>query len=209
MLHDLETLKGSTVIASDGEIGKAGDFLFDDQSWTIRYMSVDVRAWLSRRDVVLAIAAVDHPDWTKRTFQVHLTKEQVHNSPEVDAEKPVSRQQQIAMEEYFGPLAGWVDREFGGLSSMPTGRNYPLHTKEDSHLRSVRNLSGYAVWAEDGEVGRLTGFILSDSGWRLSYLDVSAGDWLLNRSVLIPTRSVESISWADRRVNLHHCRESL
>jgi hypothetical protein len=92
---------------------------------------------------------------------------------------------------------------------MPTGRNYPLHTEEDSHLRSVGNLSGYAVWADDGEVGRLKGFILSDSGWRLSYLDVSTGDWLLNRSVLIPTRWVESISWADRRVNLHHTRESL
>jgi hypothetical protein len=52
--------------------------------------------------VVLAIAAVEQPDWVKKTFHVHLTKEHVRHSPDVDAEKPVSRQQEIAMQEYFG-----------------------------------------------------------------------------------------------------------
>jgi hypothetical protein len=38
---------------------------------------------------------VEQPDWVKKTFHVHLTKEQVRNSPDVDTEKPVSRQQEI------------------------------------------------------------------------------------------------------------------
>ena len=80
MLHDLKTLTGSSVIATDGEIGTVRNFLFDDISWTIHYLVVDVGTWFKRRDVVLPIAAVDPPDWTQKTFHVHLTKEQVGNS---------------------------------------------------------------------------------------------------------------------------------
>src|SRR5664280_147432 len=123
MLHDLGTLTGSSVTATDGEIGSIRSFLFDDESWTIRYLVVDVGSWLIRRAVVLAITTVEQPDWVKKTFPVHVTKEQVRNSPDVDTEKPVSRQQEIAMQEYFGPLACWVDSEFG-FPSMPTGMKY-------------------------------------------------------------------------------------
>jgi hypothetical protein len=34
MFRDLQTLTGSRVIATDGEIGKVTDFLFNDQSVT-------------------------------------------------------------------------------------------------------------------------------------------------------------------------------
>jgi uncharacterized protein YrrD len=207
MFHSLETLTNASVIATDGEIGTVRGFLFDDQSWTIRYLIIDVGSWLSRRAVVLAIAAVEEPDWTKRTFRVHLTKEQVRNSPDIDTEMPVSRQQEIAMKEYFGWPAYWEDSEFGFLSSVPTGTEYPVHTKENSHLRSAWGLLGYAVWATDRELGRLEGFIMDDASWHLGYLDVKAGDWLHRRSVLVPTRWVESISWADRRLTLHQSRE--
>jgi uncharacterized protein YrrD len=209
MLHYLETLTGSSVIATDGVMGSVSDFLFDDQSWMIRYLAVDVGSWLSRRAVLLAITALEQPDWSKKTFRVNLMKEQVRNSPDVDTEKPVSRQQEIAMREYFGWRTDWADSEFGSFSSLPAGREYPVHTKEDSHLRSVWQLTGYEVWATDSEIGRLEGFIVDDASWHLGYLDVKAGDWLHSRSMLVPTSSVASVSWADHRVNLQQTRERM
>jgi uncharacterized protein YrrD len=206
MFHDLETLIGSSVVATDGEMGSVRNFLFDDQSWMIHYLVVDVGSWLKRRPVILAITAVDQPDWANKTFHVHVTKEQVRNSPDVDTEKPVSRQQEIAMKEYFGWVAYWED-SFDLLPSTPPGREYPVHTKEDPHLRSVWNVAGYEVWATDGEIGRLEGFVMDDTSWHVGYLDVKAGDWLHCRSVLVPTGWVKSISWAHRRVYLHHARE--
>jgi uncharacterized protein YrrD len=210
MLHDLDTLIGSSVIATDGEMGSVRDFLFDDQLWTIRYLVVDVGSWLTRRAAVLAITLLERPDWTKKTLHVHLTKEQVRNSPDADTEKPVSRQQEIAMKEYLGLPDSLVHSEFGLLSSsMPAGRDYPLRTKGDSHLRSTRDLTGYEVRATDGAIGHLEGFIMDDASWHLGYLDVNAGDWLHRRSVLVPTRWVKSISWADRHVNLHPARDPI
>jgi uncharacterized protein YrrD len=209
MLHDLETLMGASLIATDGEMGSVRNFLFDDQSWTIRYLVVDVGGWLARSAVVLAVTAVERPDWAKKTFHSRLTKEQVRNSPDVDTEKPVSRQQEIAMKEYLGLPDFWVDSEFGLLYSMPPGREYPVRAKGNLHLRSARDLPGYKVWATDSEIGRLEGFVMDDASWQLDYLDVKAGDWLHRRSVLVPTRSVKSISWADHRVNLKQARDRI
>ena len=96
----------------------------------------------------------------------------------------------------------WQGGELGHLPSSLAGMEYPAHTKGDLHLRSVWHLAGYEVWATRSEIGRLEGFILDDASWHLGYLDVKAGDWLHCRSMLIPTRSVESVSWAHHRVNL-------
>ena len=209
MLHNLKELMGSSVIAADGEMGRVRNFQFDDISWTIRYLVVDVGTWFKRRDVVLAISAVEQPDREKRTINVRLTREQVRDSPDVDTEKPVSRQQEIALEEYWGKMTYWVSTHFEGGALIPTGRKYPVHTIEDPHLRSAWDLVDYKVWASDGEVGRLEGLIMDEASWHLGYLDVKAGDWLHGRSVLIPTRWVKSISWADLRINLHHNRDGI
>jgi hypothetical protein len=83
---------------------------------------------------------------------------------------------------------------------------YPLHTKEDPNLRSAWGLMNYEVWATDGEMGRLEGFIMDEASWHLGYLEVKTGDWLNGRSVLVPTRWVKSVFWDDHRVSLHHTR---
>lgn len=207
MLHELKALIGSHVSAADGTIGHIRTFLFDDRTWVIHYLVVEVGGWLKRKEVVLAVAALEQPDWKNRTFRVRLTKQQVHDSPDVDTEKPVSLQQEIAMREYFGRLASWVDEECG-TSSVPTGVKYPVHTKEDPHLRSSWDMLGYEVWATDGDIGRLEGFVLDETSWHLGYLDVKAGGWLQDRSMLMPTRWVRSVSWADHRIYLHHASQS-
>jgi hypothetical protein len=68
---------------------------------------------------------------------------------------------------------------------------------------------GYEIRGTDGEIGRLEGFITDDASWHIGYLDVKAGTWLLDRSVLIPTRWIESVSWDNCRVNLHHSGSGL
>ena len=132
----------------------------------------------------------------------------MRDSPVVDTEKPVSRQQEIAMREYWGPLACWVNSEFFP-SSIPAGAEYPVHTAEDPHLRSTSPMVGYHVWATDGDFGILEGFVMDEASWHLGYLDVKSGDWLQNRSVLVPTRWVQSVSWADFRVNLYHTKTGI
>jgi len=210
MFRSLEDVIDVAVHATDGEIGKVRNFLFDDESWKIRYLVVGVGSWLSRRDAIIAVSAVEQPDWENKNFRTRLTRDQVRHSPDVDSKKPVSWQQEIAMSEYYGWPGYWEDSrnlEFP-LIHGPVGREFPVHTKEDPHLRSAEAVSGYEVWDEDREIGRLENFIVDEASWHIGYLDVKAGDWLHSRSVLVPTRWVESISWADDRVHLHHAPEN-
>jgi hypothetical protein len=39
-------LRGYTIQAADGGIGKVDDFYFDDQTWTVRYLVAETGKWL-------------------------------------------------------------------------------------------------------------------------------------------------------------------
>jgi hypothetical protein len=58
-------------------------------------------------------------------------------------------------------------------------------------------------------MGLLEGFTMDRESWHLGYLNVKSGDWLQSRSVLVPTRWVKSVSWANRRIDLLHAREEV
>jgi hypothetical protein len=211
MFRSLGDLMGASMIATDGGIGRICNFLFDDELWKIRYCVVDVGHWLARREVLISMSVIDQPDWKTKTLRARLTKEQLRNGPDVDSKKPVSRQQEIAMREYFGWPAYWdtvVDKVFPP-NLIPAGREFPVHTEEDNHLRSWEDVIGYEVWASDGVVGCLESFVVDEAVWHIGYLDVKTGDWLQSRSVLVPTSWVKSISWADHHVNLQGSRERI
>ncbi|HLK47533.1 MAG TPA: hypothetical protein VKT49_05330 [Bryobacteraceae bacterium] len=201
MLHSLNLMNGASIHATDGMIGSVSNFFFDDLSWTVRYVVVDTGNWLARRNVLLAIPAIEQPDWEKRVVSVRLTKEQVRHCPDVDTEKPVSRQQEIAMSRYFGSPTYWSVR-------IPVGRyttemEYPIADGEDNpHLRSAWDLAGYEVCAVDGALGRLEDYVMDEASWHLGYLIVETGNWLNSQNLLVSTRWVESISWANRRIDL-------
>lgn len=202
MFRTLQDLMDAAVVATDGMMGKVRNFFFDDQSWNLRYLVVDLGGW-SGRKVVIALSVVDRADFKKKCVFVQLTRDQVRHSPDVDSTRPVNRQQEIALREYYGWPARWLDvpSEFA-LPALPAGREYPVHGKDDPHLRSVNAVLGYQVCAMTGEIGRLEHFIVDEDTWHISHLDVKTGDWLNCRSLAMSTESVESISWGRHQVNV-------
>jgi hypothetical protein len=82
MLRSLKELQGYTVRATDGDVGSLGDFYFDDQSWTIRYLVIDTGNWLKGRRVLIPPAvggapkAVIHEiEWGSEGFTVQRKRE--------------------------------------------------------------------------------------------------------------------------------------
>ena len=90
-------------------------FFFDDKTWAIRYLVVDTGAWLPGRRVLISPIALGQPDWAGQFFPVKLTMEQVRNSPDIDTDKPVSRQQESLL-QYLRQLR----KAEGGLCGMNT-----------------------------------------------------------------------------------------
>jgi hypothetical protein len=76
----------------------------------------------------------------------------------------------------------------------------PQEPPAKTTLRSVRELTGYGVAAEDGDAGRIADFIVDDQSWALRYLVVDTS-WLpLSRKVLISMDWIEGINWVDQKI---------
>jgi hypothetical protein len=201
MLRSLHGLLGSSIQAVDGEIGKAHDFFFDDRTWRVRYLVVETGAWLNRSQVLLSPSVLGTPDWTERVFPINLTKQKVQNSPDVDTEKPVSRQKQISLSQYFGWPLDW-SIEPAVLPASQVSSLVEEQAEGDPDLRSARVVSTYSVWVTEGELGRVDDFIIDDGDWAIRYFVVHTGSWFAGQKLLVSTLWAESVSWDKQQVKL-------
>ena len=148
----------------------------------IRYLVVDTGTWLASRKVLISLIAIDHPIWADRVLPVSITNEQVKNSPNIDTDKPVSRQNEMSYLGYYGypyywgggglwgggAYPGMMMTGFGGIPATP----YPprpeereaharaeeaRHRDDDLHLRSCAAVTGCHIEASDGEIGHVGG----------------------------------------------------
>ncbi|MBN2025702.1 MAG: PRC-barrel domain-containing protein [Actinobacteria bacterium] len=207
MLRSVNEQLGYDVLATDGEMGKADDILFDDETWEVRYLVVETGSWLSRRRVLIAPDALRQPEWDTKYFPVVLTREQVEKSPEIDLDKPVSLQHQALLHEYYSWPAYWTP-EPAQLTTPPQVPIPDVPPEEtDSHLRSCREVTGYHIHALDGEIGHVEDFILDDDAWSMRYMIVDTRNWLPGRKVLVSPAWVDNVSWSNRMVYVDLLRE--
>jgi hypothetical protein len=95
MLRSLIELAGYHLAAMDGEIGHVEDFLFDDETWVVEYMVVDILR--DRRKVLIFPFALGSSDWESHRLAVALTCEQVRTSLPLRAELPVSLERRMGV----------------------------------------------------------------------------------------------------------------
>jgi sporulation protein YlmC with PRC-barrel domain len=223
MLRSMEELLGYAIHAKDGDIGAVNDFFFDDESWTIRYLVVDTGTWLPGRLVLVSPIALKQPDWAANTLSVELTKKQVESSPDVDSNKPVSRQKEIELHQHFGWPYYWGGGVFlaGGMS--PIGEASDLHPKPsrtsasvateepegDPHLRSSKEVTGYHIQATDGEIGHLEDFIVDDQNWAIRYMVVGTRNWWPGKKVLVSPQWIRRVSWEESKVYVELSRDAI
>lgn len=225
MLQRVSDLEGFTVRATDGDAGTVRDLYFDDQAWIVRYLVVDTGSWLAGRSVLISPVAVGKPRWDEEELPVNLTKSQVEHSPDIDLDKPVSRQQIVELHEYYGWPAYW-----GGSAMMGTATVgvYPMimagvealeqemeeegldeKYRGDPHLRSARQVNGYDIHATDGEIGHVEDFFVSDRDWTVRYMLVDTRDWLPGRQVIVSPQWIERVNWAESAVHVALNRETI
>lgn len=217
MLKSIKSLPGYKILATDGEIGKLHDLLFDDMSWATAYFVVETGNWLLGRKVLLAPVSVGQPDWEAQKLPVALTKERIKNSPHIDVDKPVSRQQEIALHNYYGWQPYWFAGGYDPMLHPPAMMPKISEQKRqkqieegDPHLRSTREVSGYHIQATDAKIGHVEDFIVSDDSWGIRYLVVDTRNWLPGgKKVLISTEWILTISWGQGLVYIELTKDSI
>jgi hypothetical protein len=234
MLRSVKNLEGYAIGGTDGEIGHAKDFYFDDRTWVVRYLVVDAGTWLSSRQVLISPIAIGRLESANRLLHVSLTKDQVKNSPEIDTDKPVSRQHEIAFLSYYGYPNYWGGGGYRGGGMRPNltlpdeggfgsprairlesenafsmSDNERKHKGEDPHLRSSREIMQYHVHACDGDIGYVDGMLVDEQTWVIRYLVVNTGNWWLGNQFLAAPKWINHVSWDEATVFLKMTRYAI
>ena len=201
MFTGLTTWLKTPLVTVDGEEHQVCSLLFDDRSWNISFLVINVGSWFSRRRVVIRADVIDGPDWTKNVIAANLTHQQLVGCADVISVRPVSQQQQLALKRYFG----WPVSEPGWCvpaALVPAQREFPVQANDDPNLRDTLDLLGYEVWSPDRRVGTLSDFIMEPDSWHIKYLSVKVGDWVYREERFVHSLNVQSISWGMHRVTL-------
>jgi hypothetical protein len=217
MLRHTSKIVGYAIGATDGPIGSISDLLFDDVTWLVRWLVVDTGSLLSGRRVLLPPSALSHVNHIGHQIAVHLTKQQIKDSPDITTDEPISSEMETDLYDYYGWSPYWSTGfymggyGFAGGAFAPSAMGFHARDREDEvesrtrgdrHLRSVREVKGYHIHATDGEVGHVADFLLEDGDWSIHYLVVDTQNWWPGKKVLISPRSIRSTDWATRTVTL-------
>jgi hypothetical protein len=234
MLRSTQGLEGYAVGATDGTIGHVKDFYFDDHKWVIRYLVVETGDWLSSRRVLISPVSIGHPNWQEKVLTVSITRKQVKNSPDIDTDKPVSRQHEMQYLGYYGYPYYWggaglwgggiypnvLIPDYPGFASSPDAApskaekayaeaELARHRDDDPHLRSVNAVMRYHIQATDGDIGHVQGFLVDDETWAIRYLIVDTSNWWLGHQVLIAPQWIQDVSWPDATVSIHLTQQAV
>ena len=231
MLRNIQDLEGYAIRATDGDVGLAKDFYFDDQAWVIRYLVVETGDWLASRKVLISPIAIGRPDDVAEALPVQITRQQVESSPDIDTHTPVSRQQEMYLLTHYGHSPWWESLAVWGAgthpdSVMPEFSSTPMVIEpqpdepppiaellpqqyEDPHLRALNDLVGYHIHASDGDIGHVSGMLVDEESWAVRYLVIDAGPWWHGHQVLMAPQWIEGVSWSDRTVSVTLPRQAV
>lgn len=234
MLRSMKDMEDFSIGATDGVIGRVKDVYFDDAAWVVRYLVVETGEWLSRRRVLISPISINQPSWSEKIFPVSITQEQVKNSPNIDTDKPVSRQHEEVYLDYYGFPYYWGGSSFWGEGIFPGMMGFGNagtiaearkaeaqmaranaeadaegHPDGDPHLRSGNAILKYHVHATDGDIGHVQGLLVDEKTWAIRYLVVNTSNWWLGHEVLVAPQWIHDMNWIDSKVMIDLTRQAV
>jgi hypothetical protein len=189
------------VQASDGKVGNLIDLLFDDQKWSVVRLVLSGGTWLNRRRVTLPTDIIEDKDWADRRVSVTgLTRQQIIDSRGVETH--------VSLSVHGKPEeAAIMDWEVYWISVGETGQ--PWKVSKDPHLRSIQEVIGYCIQANDGGIGHVADFLIDDETWAIHDLVVDTRTWWPGKHVLIAPVQVQGIDGYNRAVRVAISREEI
>jgi sporulation protein YlmC with PRC-barrel domain len=108
-LRSTASVMGYDIQASDDSIGEVHDYVFDDESWAIRYLIVDTRKWWpGGTKVLVGMNWVDRIDWASQKVHVRMTRAQVKSSPVFEDVGAIHREYEMRLHDNVQRPGYWV-----------------------------------------------------------------------------------------------------
>ena len=207
MLKNLKDTEGFKIHAQDGEIGKVKDFLFDDHSWTIRYMVVNTGSWRFGQSVLVATDAFSKVEWDQKRFDVSITRKMIEDSPHLDEHIPISRKHEELLRTHFSWPIYWSNE--AAPITLPFNPEETRHKPSyDANLESVNDIERFSIHATDGKIGKIEGFIV-DEKWVIRYFVIDSSNWLTGRKVIVSPEWINSFDNDQGIILINHTKQEI
>lgn len=100
-LRSTRDITGCQVLAKEGNMGQVDDFVFDDETWGIRYLLVGTRNWRPNRHILVSPQWIRQVNWTDKKVFVDFSRDAIKKSPKFDPTKPVSLDYEGKLREHL------------------------------------------------------------------------------------------------------------
>lgn len=108
-LRSTSAVAGYEIQAIADSIGHVKDFIFDDETWAIRYLAVDTSNWWPLgRKVLIAVNWAEGIDWAMRKVHVRLTRDQVKASPVFEDVGSIHRDYEMRLHQSYQRQGYWL-----------------------------------------------------------------------------------------------------
>lgn len=181
-------MRGFTIHAIDGEIGKVDDFYFDCSDWKIHYAIVKLGTLFQTRDVLICISELGPSGLIGVASDLSIL--QVQKSPEIDSAKPLTSDQEEKLQEGYGLKC------------------HEFSNDKVSTLQKIFSLKDFTLVAKGEDAGRVEDIIIDDEIWYVKYLVISTGSWTGKR-VLLDICMSKNIDWEQSRIEVDITKEKI
>lgn len=215
MIEKSQDLIGRRIEATDGEMGKVKDVLFEDDRWAVRYLVVDTGRWLPGRKVLVSPHSIGEATNDANHVQVNLTKSQIEESPSFFSDHAVSREMEATLTDYYSWPAYWIPPILpGGPLLDPTGagpRVTPTavltevipETNSKPDLRSAHELHDYRVDGTDGEIGHVVELLIDTDTWEIPAIILDTHKFSpAGKKVRVPAKQIRRVDWESSRMEV-------
>lgn len=185
MLRGFKKILGFAVHAADGEIGKIIDFYFDDHTWEVLYVIVEMGNWLTKKDSLICRELLGPSGLS--SIAADSTVNQIENSPQFDDLNTLSIEQELKLHNYY---------------NVPHKRN-----TAEAILHKVSDFIDFRVLTNEGEIGHIDDIFIDDENWDMRLIVLETGTWFSEKKILIIPSLVQSIDWDLLKVELAISKE--
>jgi uncharacterized protein YrrD len=107
-LRSSADVKGYDIQTTDDNIGHVVDFIFDEESWALRYLVVDTSNWWpGGRKVLISPTWIKSISWDLHSVSVRMTREQLKNSLMFDESLVLDRDYEQRLHAAYGEPGYW------------------------------------------------------------------------------------------------------
>ncbi len=115
-LRSTSELRGYHIQGTDEAIGHVDDFIFDEETWQVRYLVIDTSNWWFGKKVLIPPQWASHISWEEARVDIEMSREAIQSAPEWNSEAALTRDYEISLFHHFHRPGYW------GPAAPPTGR---------------------------------------------------------------------------------------